>query len=181
MSTAVATSNFQFTKFRRYAPMSRESLQVDTSWKANETFLQSSASYWLPLATAALEQIRAECRRDDWDGPNSAPVTDMTIAATADFARAMYHLLPVNVPPPDIIPEGDGDISVDWIISPSEIFSVSVSERSTVSFAGQFGREGGEHGWRRLDRSSPSALEGSLRDIAELVKRLYSSPAASCR
>jgi hypothetical protein len=176
MSTIVATSNFQFNRFRSYEPLSHEGRLAATSWKANGNYLRSSAIYWLPLVAAALEQIRSDCQRENWDGPDSTPVSDATIASALNFARAMYQLLPISIPPPDIVPDPDGDISVDWIINQRQLFSVSVSTRGTISFAGQFGREGGDHGWRRLDPSSPAALEESLRDVAEFVKRLFAPP-----
>lgn len=53
-------------------------------------------------------------------------------AVTAeDFIRA----LPDNIPLPDFAPDPDGSISLDWIQSPTRLFSLSISPAQRLAYA----------------------------------------------
>jgi hypothetical protein len=91
----------------------------------------------------------------------------------------LYRMVPAGTPPPDIVPESDGEISLTWTIDTSRIFSLSVGAHGKMNFAGQFGTEGGVHGWKPLDASSQSALQTCLSEISRYLEKLY--PQAALR
>lgn len=121
-----------------------------------------------------LDYIRRHCQVDGWDGEGSVAVTDAVIAKAVCVAAAIADLLPAQTPEPDYVPESDGAICLDWMIDPKRIFSISVGVRDAISFAGQFGALGSEHGWCQITPADPAALRESLRHVASLVSRVYS-------
>lgn len=118
--------------------------------------------------------IHRDCRIDGWDGEGSVAITDAVIARAESVVAALAELLPAHVPSPDILPESDGAICLDWIIDPNHVFSMIVGTRDAISFAGRFGSRGSEHGSCPIRPEDPMALRESLRHVASLVSRVYS-------
>lgn len=123
--------------------------------------------------TESRDEIRRRCQVDGWDGEGSVAVSDAVIRRAESVATAIADLLPPELPGPDFVPEGDGEIGLDWMIDPRRIFSISVGIRDAISYAGQFGGSGSEHGWCPINTSDPAALRESLRHVAAFVSRLY--------
>lgn len=174
MSSAIAihgsSSAFDFD----YEPVSEGSRGIQRSWAQKRNYLQGSASDWLPTVEAALRNIKNECGSPNWDGSGAKPVSDQTIRLAEKIAEMLFTLLPKGTPAPDVIPEADGEICINWSVDSGRLFSLSVGPHGNINFAGQFG--GGIHGWQPVDTTNRDSLEESLQELAGHIGRLYATP-----
>ena len=156
-----------------YEPVSDGSKVVSRRWAQERNYLKGSASDWLPSVDASFRALRDECQKAGWDGPGSLAITDRVIAVTEKVVRALFTLVPNGVPAPDIIPEGDGEICLHWVVDAERELSISIGSHGKINFAGHFGKEGVIHGWQPIDTTSATALDRSLQEIAKSVARLF--------
>jgi hypothetical protein len=83
---------------------------------------------------AALSQLDAmalECSEDGWDGDDAAAIDPIAVLLTKRFIRA----LPDGLPLPELAPEPDGWISIDWIRSRNRRVSVSIGRSDRLAYA----------------------------------------------
>ncbi len=115
---------------------------------------------------ATISQIWAlanECAESGWDGGEAEAVDRLAAFAAADVIRA----LPEGLALPEVAPEPDGSISLDWIQSRNRLFSVSVGTSGRLAFAWLDGSDRG-HGVARFDGEQvPHRI---LDGIAEIVQ-----------
>jgi hypothetical protein len=98
---------------------------------------------------AAIAQIWTlvnECAASGWDGDGAEPVDRFAAFRAANVIRA----LPADVPLPEVAPEPDGAISLDWIRSRNNLFSLTVGTGDRLAYAWLDGSDRG-HGVVRFD------------------------------
>ena len=173
MSSAIAIRDFRLIGSYDYEPVSDVSEVLSRKWAQERNYLKGSASDWLPTVDAALQGIRDECQNANWDGQGALVITDQVIAIAKKVVGALFAILPKSTPAPDLIPEADGEICISWVVDSDRILSISVGAHGKINFAGQFGKEGGIHGWQPIDTTSPSALDESLQDVTKYLARLF--------
>jgi hypothetical protein len=173
MSLAIAIRDSRLIGNYDYEPVSDVSKALSDKWAQERNYLKGSASDWFPTVDAAFRGIRDECQIADWDGQGAVAITDQVIAIAKKVVAALFALLPRGTPAPDLIPEADGEICISWAADTNRLLSLSVGAHGKINFAGQFGKEGGIHGWQPIDATSPSALDESLQDVAKYWGRLY--------
>ena len=81
-----------------------------------------------------------ECSLPGWDGDAAEPVDRFAAFRAADVIRA----LPPHVPLPEVAPEPDGAISLDWIRSRNRVFSLTVGSGDRLAFAWLDGSDRGD-------------------------------------
>jgi hypothetical protein len=173
MNLAFAIGDSRLIGHYDYEPVSYFSKVISRKWAQEKNYLKGSASDWLPTVDAALRGLRDDCQKADWDGQGALAITDKVIAITENVVGALFTLLPKGIPAPDLIPEADGEICISWSVDTDRQVSISVGAHGKINFAGQFGKEGGIHGWQPIDTTSPSALEKSIQDVAKYLARLF--------
>ena len=173
MSLAIAVPGSRLAWDFDYEPVSDGSKVISRRWAQERNYLKGSASDWLPTVDASFRTLRDECQKAGWDGPGSLAISDQVIAITEKVVRALFTLVPKGIPAPDVIPEADGEICLHWVVDTEQELSISIGAHGKINFAGQFGKEGGIHGWQPVDTTSPTALDGSLQEIAKYVARLF--------
>jgi hypothetical protein len=89
-----------------------------------------------------------ECEEENWDGEGAKAIDDRVAGRAVSLIRA----LPAGVRMPEIAPEVDGRISLDWILTQHSFFSISVGPSNRLPFAWVDGSESG-HGVARFDGS----------------------------
>ena len=82
-----------------------------------------------------LYQVLEECGRSNWDGYGAQSVLFETYEKAKRFAQA----LPFGIPVPEVSAEPDGEITFEWFVAPTRVFSVSVSPNNELNYAGLFG------------------------------------------
>jgi hypothetical protein len=102
-----------------------------------------------------------ECAEDDWDGAGAQALSYDVAAAAEDFVRA----LPDGIPLPEVAPEPEGSISLDWIQSRRCVFSLSVGASDRFAYAWLDGTDKG-HGVARFDGvTAPSRVVEGIRSV----------------
>jgi hypothetical protein len=166
---------------RAYLPASRDGLDVARWQQKVLQFRAGTAADWLPVIYASIAEIAEQCGTPDWDEPGSVPVTSQTRQYAQELATALALIVPAGTPPPDILPETDGDISLDWSVSKDRVFSLSVGPHGKVSYSGLFGSGGSAHGWEPLGPDVGGSLESVATGIAKHLRRLYCDTTRSGR
>jgi hypothetical protein len=83
---------------------------------------------------ATISQIWAlvdECGEPGWDGDGGQPISEVAAKMAADFIGALREYAPL----PEVAPEPDGFISLDWIQSRNRVFSLSIGEGRRLPYA----------------------------------------------
>jgi hypothetical protein len=102
-----------------------------------------------------------ECGNANWDGEGALPVEDRAAMAAADFILA----LPDDVPLPDLSPEPDGSIGLDWLPSRQSALSLSIGTSGRLAYAWSDGSDRG-HAVERFDgQRIPPRILASIRGI----------------
>jgi len=84
--------------------------------------------------SAALSRLRAlanECAEDGWDASGGSALDPLAIRNAETFLR----VLPDSLLQPEIAPEPDGSVSLDWIVSRHRLLSLSIGASNRISYA----------------------------------------------
>lgn len=111
--------------------IARASRARRAEWLESETFGKKFVE-----STKELQQIFDECKRDNWDGYESLPVSQAAFDAAYKFIEA---LLPFNLPAPSVGAEPDGHITLEWYVSPRRTLSLSLSPEGEIHYAALIG------------------------------------------
>jgi hypothetical protein len=112
-------------------------------------------------AISQLCELVNECSEEDWDGAGASSLNPLAVSTSELFLRA----LPDDLAFPELAPEPDGWISMDWIQSKSRLFSLSIDDSNRIAFAWLDGSDKG-HGVARFDgRAIPSRILSEIREI----------------
>jgi hypothetical protein len=66
-----------------------------------------------------------------WDGGHAAPIDPVAMF----FVRRFVHALPYGISMPELAPEPDGSVSLDWSASRNRVFSLSIGPSNRLAFA----------------------------------------------
>ncbi len=99
--------------------------------------LLDSISLGKPLQDTSrqLYEVLEQCGRSDWDGYGAKPV----LFDSYERARRFIRSLPFGIPVPEVSAEPDGEITLEWFVAPTRVFSVSVGRDNELNYAGLFG------------------------------------------
>lgn len=164
MSSAVACTDC--TSFAHYSPTGSgddyrtlSSIYKDAFRHLMETRTLGASSDLID----EIEEIATEYAEEGWDGYDSQPINADSIAITKSF----IEVFPVtsDIPLPDIVPEPNGSLALEWYIDKRHVFIARLKENSEIIYAGLFG-ESNTHGTEFFSDSIPSTIISNL-------KRLY--------
>lgn len=148
----------------RGSAVSPESKAVREAVGAVERSVERSQSLFGRKA-AVIAQIWAivnDCAEPGWDGDGAEPADRLAAFAAADLIRS----LPGGIPLPEVAPEPDGAISLDWIRSRNRLFSLSVGTSDRLAYAWIDGSDRG-HGVARFDGETiPTRILQGIGEIA---------------
>jgi len=80
-------------------------------------------------AIGQLDEIYTECRIPDWDGHGAVPITYTMYRKAVSFMEAMPNSLPM----PDVVPENDGELALEWDHPRGQSLSVSLSSNGRLT------------------------------------------------
>lgn len=128
-----------------------------------------------------LKRLAVECSKDGWDGGDAAPITPEVVDSVYNFIQA----LPKGIAMPDIAPEPDGSISLDWIQTGPRIVSVSIGPFRIISYA-WLNESGSGYGTFYFSSSVPKQVlkklkEGEIRVKLVSRNRLTEKPKDAVR
>ena len=117
---------------------------------------------YIDEALQSLNEVFVECSEEGWDGYDALPITKNAYIE----AKRLIESLPVtSFPMPEVTPEPNGEIELEWYREKRQIFIAGVSGRNEIVYAGLFGVNKA-HGTEYFGDSLPSV-------IFENLKRLY--------
>jgi hypothetical protein len=120
-----------------------------------------TAAHVLKLsAIEMLTEVFATCREVAWDGYNALPLSHASFTNATKF----LEILPSWAPVPEIAPEPDGEIALEWRRGAS-VFSVSFGTDGTLNYAGLLGYKKQIHGTEPFDDSIPQVILESIRRL----------------
>lgn len=112
-------------------------------------------------AISEIWKLFKECDEPGWDGDGALPVNCLAASLAEDFVRA----LPDGFPMPEFAPEPDGGISLDWIESPTRLFSISFGLNNRLACAWLDGTDKG-HAVASFDGESvPLLIQQGVKAI----------------
>lgn len=123
------------------------------------------------LAISAIRELAAECAEPDWDGYDALAIDPVAVWNAEEFIRA----LPDNLPVPEVSPEPDGSISLDWIRSRNKIVSVSIGATNRLAFAWLDGTERGHSVVNFDDSNVPHRLISAINPISNYASTVFRS------
>lgn len=88
------------------------------------------------------------------------PVTTAAVRIASRFVQALPHRLP----PPQVAIDPDGAISLDWMLSRTRAFSISVDDSGRLAYAWMNGSDRG-HGVVRFEDAIPRPLLSQLSEL----------------
>jgi len=119
---------------------------------------------WTNRALESLDEVYEKCSVANWDGYNAQP-----ISREAFFeASKLLRILPNSFPVPDIGPEPDGGIGLEWYKEKWFSFIVSVNGKNIITYVGRFGKNNHFYGTESYNNSVPEIILNGL-------KRLFSN------
>jgi len=108
-----------------------------------------------------LRVIAEDCCAEDWDGCSGVAISAEALQKAEDLIRT----LPEGIPLPEVAPEPDGSLSMDWIRSPYRLYSLSVGPVNRLAYAWLDGTDKG-HGVVGFDGMSlPSRVITDIQRI----------------
>jgi len=113
-------------------------------------------------AEEALLQIYRECSGPRWDAYDAEPIS----VAAINEARIIIHKLISAFEMPEIVPEANGGIGLEWRMGKEKALVLVVTGKRRIEYAGIFG-SGKVHGSEYFEGILPAPFIGLLR-------RLYS-------
>jgi len=78
-----------------------------------------------------MDNIIKECSDKNWDGYGAEPIDK----DYKDIVEKLLNAFPQYIPTPDILPEPDGEISLEWNISKNKVFYISINKNNKLSYA----------------------------------------------
>ena len=101
-----------------------------------------------------LYRIYRECSESDWDNDGANPINEQT------FLEALMLLdhLPSELPLPEVIPEPTGNLAFEWYKGKSHVYVISVDGKSTIEYAGLFGRHSKTYGAEYFSGELPGLI-----------------------
>ncbi len=114
-------------------------------------------------ALRSLDDVFIECSKEGWDGYDAQPITETAYIEAKRFIESMPLIS--FLPSPEIIPEPNGEIGLEWSKGKRQIFIASLRGENEIVYAGLFGTNK-THGTEYFWDTVPST-------IIENLKRLY--------
>lgn len=108
-----------------------------------------------------LLDLADECDEKDWDSYGALPLDELAI----DNAIAFIHTLPPEISMPELAPDPDGEVSLDWIASKTSLFSVSCGSSHRLAYSWLDGTDRG-HAVAAFDgREIPKRILDGIHEI----------------
>jgi len=128
--------------------------------------IRAAASSAQSLALTSLMRVLEECAQPAWDGYRARPISE----AAARRAEAIINALPPSLVSPEIVPEPDGEIAIEWDFGPTLQLSISVGPSGPLHFAGVIGEA---YGQPRVRHGTEPAQDTIGSDLLEYVHELH--------
>ena len=141
----------------------RTAQEMDDDLQEND-YLLSQSAYLYPAAFCyeMLCEIVENCSEQGWDGFDAIPIDREVYFKVL----SLIHNFPVGIPAPDLVPENDGAITLEWQVNQKQELSVSINKDNVCYFVFIDGSEK-RKGSYVLQESLPPFLINMINQIIE--------------
>jgi hypothetical protein len=147
-----------------YVPLNQS---VSTSISSFETFTNKGGGVFNPFSSVGstsfereVQKVFDQCAEKDWDGYGAKPLHRTLQEKVIRFLRS----LPSHVSVPEVVPEPDGAVALEWANSKHQVLSLSIDLSDQIAFAWLDGAERGK-GVLRSRASFPEKITALLESI----------------
>jgi hypothetical protein len=140
---------------------------VSTPISVFETITNKGESVCNPLLLLAgapsereLQAVFDQCAEEDWDGYGAKPLYGELQGRVIRFLRSLGS----HIGAPEIVPEPDGAIALEWANSKHQVLSLSIDLSDQIAFAWLDGAERGK-GVLRMSSQFPEKITALLESI----------------
>ena len=112
--------------------------------KIKDDLQQSFTGQGLQILLKELDKVFSECSVAKWDGYYAVPISSDAYEETIRFLKSLSPF----IPPPEIVPEPDGELALEWSLSTNRFFIVGFKGDGIVTYSGLFATQkvyGKEH------------------------------------
>lgn len=114
----------------------------------------------LAESRSSLEEVYEECSKENWDGYDAQPLTEDAYNEVWNF----LDMIPSTLSMPEIVPEPNGAIALEWSKGRRSIFTISLSGNNIINYAGLFGVDQ-TYGVAHMLDSLPSIIVENIRRL----------------
>ncbi len=119
-----------------------------------------------PDVSAEIAACYADHALSNWDGEGACGIE---LGAMFEALRFVEDL-PESLPVPEVLPEPDGGLALEWYGAPNLVFIASFKGKGTVVYAGMFGQGNLLRGTEVLRGAVPEAVVDHIRRVGEFRK-----------
>lgn len=137
---------------------------------SERTYASGSNISLPPRHRALITNITAACekaREPGWDGDDAKPVAYLTCYKAIRFIEQ----LPSNLPPPEIIPDDDGYIELEWYHE-GRSFSFYITPSDVVLYAVYYSRNDRSSGRFTFNDALPE-YDHIPKNVRQLIREVY--------
>jgi hypothetical protein len=161
-NASLAITTYAFPIINANTGLSDDAKSIQTSLEEVIKNFFRNAMLGEPLGEGLeiLDETVQEASVLNWDGYGARPVSDLAYYKARQFLMS----LPASIPVPEIGVDPDGDISFNWYFGTDNAFSVSISDKGKLSYAGIFGK-GKVHGVEYYKGEIPRTILFNLQRL----------------
>ena len=154
-----AWSGFAGISAKEFASRTRASSDIG-EWVDNE--VSRAFGFLLKSPTVAyLGPEYFDYLAPNWDGEGATPISPQTMENAYNFLTKIGNL----DFSPEICPESDGYIQLEWYVSPQRVFSLSFGPSNQVAYSGIFGEGSTVYGSEKLCAGVPNSIWDHIERI----------------
>ena len=131
--------------------------------KLSEARLLRHRTTSTPDLMSEIQACFAQRSEANWDGEGAEALRPTALMEALEFVQ----WLPESLPTPDVVPEPDGGIALEWYGAPHLAFIASFKGRGAVVYAGVFGQGNTVRGTEIFRNSIPNGLLELIRRVGE--------------
>lgn len=124
---------------------------------AREHSRQPISQSWQTFLKDQVREVSNRCSQVGWDGYNANPIS----RASMFWALKLIDQLPENVQEPQIVPEPDGEIALEWNSGKDMLFSLTASG-SKLIYGGIMGSNHKLYGQEQFFNELPQTIANTL-------------------
>ena len=109
-----------------------------------------------------LDDIYVECSGRNWDGYGARPI----FKSVRKYVNKFLDALPVDTPTPELSPDPDGEISLEWCYARNKMFSISIGKKGRIAYAVLDG-ERRSSGTEVFEKEMPESIIFQLKNFLE--------------
>ncbi len=133
---------------------------IDDQVIENDVRLKEAASNQPSiLALKQLKSVYEECSIDNWDGYGALSISAEAVSEATLFLGLLSDS---HLPMPDISPEVDGGIELEWYKSTNFIFTINISGSEILGYSGFYGKRKRTYGTEPLTKEIPASIAGNI-------------------